>query len=365
MSKTANVFVIVNHVAARARDAWPRVRDALTRAGVEFDAHESARPGETEERTRAALARGFETIAVVGGDGTLSAAANGYFEPLARLSTNETPRAVNPMAALAILPAGTGDDFARGLAGGHRRPLEAWLARLIEHCRKADGSAAELVDEGNAEVDVRVAEVDESDAGSHQTSAERSRSKTTQRVDVVLSSVDGGARRFVCINAATLGLGAEVAGRVAAQGKFVRRLSGETRFAWAALRSLAAWRTARARVSVDGATLVEGELNLVVVANGPTAGGGMNFAPEASVRDGMLDVLTVCGISRAGLLRELARVRVGGHLNNPKVKLTRGTHVRVETINETDALAIEADGDVRGHTPAEFRVMAGALRVVV
>jgi diacylglycerol kinase family enzyme len=365
MSKSPSVFVIVNHAAARAREAWPRVRDALARAGVEFDAHESARPGETEERTRTALVEGFETVAVVGGDGTLSASANGYFEPLAQLSPDEWPRAVNPDAALAILPAGTGDDFARGLAGGKRQTLEAWLARLIEHCRRADENVNELSDEKVSEVvDESVAEIDESAAGSHQSSAERSRSATTRRVDALLGSADGGSRRFVCLNAATLGLGAEVAGRVAAQGAFARRLSGEARFAWAALRSLAAWRVARARVMVDGAMWVEGELNLVVVANGPSAGGGMNFAPEASVRDGLLDVLTVCGISRAGLLRELARVRVGGHLHNPKVKLTRGTHVRAETLNSSDSLAIEADGDVRGHTPAEFRVLAGALRVV-
>ena len=38
--------------------------------------------------------------------------------------------------------------------------------------------------------------------------------------------------------------------------------------------------------------------------------------------------------------------------------------MRVETLGEPDSLAVEADGDVRGRTPAEFRVMAAALRVV-
>ena len=187
---------------------------------------------------------------------------------------------------------------------------------------------------------------------------------TTRRVDVLLGSASGGAQRFLCLNAATLGLGAEVAGRVASQGAWVRRLPGEARFAWAAVQSLAAWRSQRARVVVDGEAWVECDLNLVAVANGPSAGGGMNFAPGASAADGLLDVVTVCGISRAGLVRELARVRTGGHLANPKVRLTRGARVRVETLGEPDSLAIEADGDVRGRTPAEFRVMPAALRVV-
>jgi diacylglycerol kinase family enzyme len=104
--------------------------------------------------------------------------------------------------------------------------------------------------------------------------------------------------------------------------------------------------------------------NLLAVVNGTYAGGGMNFSPEASLDDGLLDVLVVCDISRPALLRELARVHGGGHLNNPKVKLTRGRHVRVETLNPADSLGIEADGDVRGRTPAEFRVLPSALRVV-
>ncbi len=115
MSDSARLFVIINHAAARARRAWPLIREALENARVAFDAHESAVQGETEERTRAALSESYGTVAVVGGDGTLSAAAAGYFQHLDELSEGEPPRAVNPSASLAVLPAGTGDDFARGL----------------------------------------------------------------------------------------------------------------------------------------------------------------------------------------------------------------------------------------------------------
>ena len=341
MSESTRLFVIVNRAAARAREAWPRVRAELARSKVAFDAHESEKPGETEERTRAALSERYSTIAVVGGDGTLSAAASGYFASRGTNDEGSEPRAVNACAALAILPAGTGDDFARGLAGGRRAPLDAWTARLVAHCRSV----------ARDPVDV------ESVAGSRP-------SETTRSVDVLWGSADEGAHRFICLNGATLGIGAEVAGRVAAQGDALRRLSGEARFAWAAVQSLAAWRVVPARVSLDGALWVEGELNLVAVANGPFSGGGMKFAPEASVADGLLDVVTVRGISRAGLVRELARVHSGGHLANPKVKLERGSHVRVETINEEDSLAIEADGDVRGRTPVELRVLHAAMRVV-
>ena len=340
MSEKASLFVIINHTAARAREAWPRVRAELERAGVRFEAHESTREGETEERARAAFAGGFGTIAAVGGDGTLSAAASGYFEPCAELSEGETPRAVNPQASLALLPAGTGDDFARGLAGGRRAPLEDWLARLVRHARPG---AFDVEDDAAAYLH---------------------RLETTLQVDVILCSLGEGTRRFISLNAATLGIGAEVASRVAAQGSAARRLPGEARFALAAVPRLAAWRNRRVRIHVDGRVWRECGTNLVAVVNGAYAGGGMNFSPQASLTDGLLDVLAVCDISRPALLRELSRVHRGGHLRNPKVKLTRARRVRVETLDPSDSLSVEADGDPRGRTPADFRVMPGALRVV-
>lgn len=323
--KGTQLFVVVNSRAARARAAWPRLRDALKDSGVSFDACEPSTPRETEEATRAALTRGFSTVAIVGGDGTLSAAASGYFEPCDSLAEDESPRAVNASAALAVLPAGTGDDFARGLSGGRREPAEAWLARLIRHCNDTESARG---------------------------------------VDVLLGSVDGGARRFVCVNAVTIGIGAEVASRVAAQGDSIRRLPGEARFALAAVRSLFEWRNRRVRVRVDEGQWFECATNLLAVVNGAYAGGGMNFSPRASLDDGLLDVLTVDGLSRVTLVRELARVHRGGHLSNPKIKLAHGTRVRVEAVDASDALGVEADGDPRGHTPADFRVIPSALRVV-
>ncbi|HEV2761828.1 MAG TPA: diacylglycerol kinase family protein, partial [Pyrinomonadaceae bacterium] len=200
-------LVVVNFNAARARRAWPGIREQLTRAGLRFEVDAPASPDETEPAVRRALCEGFRTIAVVGGDGTLSAAARGFFdthegsrepsslnpsEPHAPPDTPALPPSselcappapVNSSAALAVLPAGTGDDFARGLAG-RRAHLDEWLRRLVAHCRRSE----------------------EDGAGS------------ARSVDVLCAEVDGGARRFVCLNAATLGVGAEVASRVAAQG---------------------------------------------------------------------------------------------------------------------------------------------------
>jgi diacylglycerol kinase (ATP) len=319
------LIIIVNNTAARARRALPVVAGALAGARVAFDVREPGRREETEGCARAALLEGYDTVAVVGGDGTLSAAASGFFQSLDGTGLDEPPPPVNPSAALAVLPAGTGDDFARGLTAGRREQLDAWAARLVRHAR------------GETEA---------------------------REVDLILGSASGGARRFICLNAVTLGIGAEVAARVAAQGRALRRLPGEARFGLAAAAALAAWRERRARLSVDGREWRECVTNIMAVVNGTHAGGGMNFSPEARPDDGLLDVLTACGLTFPQLLRELPRIYTGGHLRNPKVSVERAERVLIETEDESDALGIEADGDVRGTTPAEFRVMPKALRVV-
>ena len=106
-------------------------------------------------------------------------------------------------------------------------------------------------------------------------------------------------------------------------------------------------------------------MNLIGVANGLYAGGGMMLSPDAQVDDGKLDVVTASGLSRAHVVTELSRVHRGGHVNNPKVKIARGEIVRIETFMLQDAMPIEADGNVRGVTPVQFQVIPGALRILV
>lgn len=319
-------LVIINNAAAKARRAWPVVRQYLEAAGVDFDSYETTQPGDATLRTRAALSAGVNTVAVVGGDGTLSEAAEGFFE--FRQNLEELPRQVNPFASLAILPAGTGDDFARGLMG-RRAPLETWLQILTAHCLNQPQAKARLV-------------------------------------DVLYGRCDGYDTPFICLNASTMGIGGETAARVAAQGSFVRQLSGETRFAAAAMVSLLRWRERRVRVSIDDdREVIEGQMNLAAVANALYAGGGMMLSPQASIDDGKLDVVTARGLNRPQVLRELTRIHKGGHVENPKVRITQATSVRVETFAPEDAMPIEADGNVRGFTPVEFRIMPQALRFVV
>lgn len=318
-------LIIINNAAAKARQAWPIVRTQLAAHDVAFDFHETTYAGDATVRVRAALEAGVKTVAVVGGDGTLSEAAQGFFR-FSELS-DELPSPVSADAVLAVLPSGTGDDFARSEMGA-REPLAAWISTFISYCR--------------------------------QPCAEKIRP-----VDVLYGLCDNYQTPFICINASTMGIGGETAARVAAQGKLMRKLSGEGRFALAAVAALAHWRERPVRVSVDDRELIEGGMNLVAVANALYAGGGMMLSPAAQIDDGKLDVITASGLNRAHVMRELTRIHAGGHVKNPKVRIAQGETVTIETFSEADAMLIEADGNVRGVTPVRFRVMPKALRFVV
>ncbi len=319
------LLIIANNTAAKARQAWPIVRARLEAAGIVFDFYETTQPDDATTRTRTALRSGVNTIAVIGGDGTLSEAAQGFFEFNKTVETLPSP--INPEARLVVLPAGTGDDFARSQMG-QRVALRTWVDILVSHSQTS----------GDTNV---------------------------RQVDVLYGLCDKYTTPFICLNASTMGIGGEAAARVAAQGNFMRRFSGEARFAAAALAALAGWRERRVRVSIDDTEVIEGNMNLVGVANALYAGGGMMLSPQAKIDDGKLDVITACGLSRANVVRELARIHQGGHVANPKVQIRQGEGVSIETFATADAMLIEADGNVRGVTPVEFRVMPRALKFVV
>jgi len=316
-----DALIIINQAAAKARRAGPIIQQQLQAAKFKFHSYETQAPGDATKKTRSALRSGTTTIAVVGGDGTLSEVAEGFFEFQANLNLWPTP--INPEAKLAILPAGTGNDFARGLRG-QRAPLKTWIDTLLAH-----------------------------------------HNSPGRKVDVMYGRCDAFEKTFICLNASTMGIGGETAGRVAAQGKFMRAFSGEFRFVFAAVGALAVWRERRVQIAVDGRIVADSPMNLIGVANGLYAGGGMMLSPQAKIDDGLLDVVTASGLSRSNVVTELSRVHSGGHINNPKVGLTQGKVVRIETFMMQDAMPIEADGNVRGVTPVQFQIMPGALRFLM
>ena len=142
---------------------------------------------------------------------------------------------------------------------------------------------------------------------------------------------------------------AGVDARAAALVDRLHRLPPRVQYPYAAVRSLATYRSARYRVAVDGEVL-EVTAATVVVANSGYYGKGMRIAPGAALDDGLLDVVVIGAASRRDLVRSLPRVYDGGHVALPQVTVLRGRRVELSADAPTPVPA-GGDGEPLGELP--------------
>src|SRR5580704_12268775 len=100
---------------------------------------------------------------------------------------------------------------------------------------------------------------------------------------------------------------------------------------------------------------------LAAFANTQFYGAGMRIAPKADFADGKLDICRIATLNPFKLFCMFPTVYFGRHLLLPEVEYSRAERVQVQT--ET-LLEIYADGEFVCETPAEISVAAGALRVI-
>ena len=161
-------------------------------------------------------------------------------------------------------------------------------------------------------------------------------------------------RRFLCI--ASLGFDSE-ANRIANEARFVK---GNLVYAYAALRTLAAWKPHRFSVVVDGQR-TDCFGYSVAVANSRAYGGGMFVAPEAQLDDGLLDVVLTAQVGKLRFLRSLPQVFKGTQVDNEEITMLRGAEVEVSADED---FAIYADGEHLANLPAKLHVLPRALKVI-
>jgi diacylglycerol kinase (ATP) len=131
------------------------------------------------------------------------------------------------------------------------------------------------------------------------------------------------------------------------------------RGALAALPELRAYRT---KVSLGKGNRFSLSLYNVVIANGRYVAGGRLIAPEASIDDGLLDIILVRERSAAELALLAAQVALGKHLSSDAIVFRRAAKV---TVNSKPGMWFNVDGELVGNDPAKFEVLPRALQFVV
>ena len=265
------------------------------------DALISEEPGQLGTLAQEAVRKGAQLLVVVGGDGSVNEVVNG----IAGVQDVE----------IAVIPRGTGWDFARSL--GIPRKLPA---------------AVEVTLTGETRV---------IDLGL-----------------VTYRTWSGTEARTHFANIGSAGISGAIAKRANETSK---ALGGKISYYWATLAAFARWQTGEMRVSVDD-QLRSGKMIDAMVANGRYLGGGMMMLPDAEPDDGLFDVLLIGDVTKRDMLITLPKSYKGKHLPHPRLEVLRG---RVVTVDADEPLPIELDGEQPGTTPARFELVPQALRVRV
>ena len=176
-----------------------------------------------------------------------------------------------------------------------------------------------------------------------------------RRIDLgVVRSADGDAP-FLGI--ASVGFDSEVQERVLR----TRLPLGSQVYTYGALATVASWKHARFDVVVDGEPVVVHGWS-VAVSNSGRYGGGMRLAPDASVEDGLLDVVTTSATSRLRFLRSFPKVFEGTHVHDPSVDVRTAREVHLAADRP---FRVFADGDPVGSLPCTVLVRRAAVRVLL
>jgi diacylglycerol kinase (ATP) len=255
----------------------------LERAGARVESFEV---GELE----AAIASGPRRLVIASGDGAIGPAA---------------AAAASARIPLAVVPAGTANDFARVIGV----PGEL-------------GAACRLAIRGT-----RLREMD-------------------------LARMDG--RPFV--NAASTGLAVAAAERA----RPLRHRLGPAAYALGALGAAVRESPLECRVTCDGRPAFDGRAWQVTVASTGRFGGGSRLE-SADPRDGRLDVAVLAAGPRLRLAAHAYGLRRGNLTAQRGVRHGRGVRVEVGVPRGT---AFNVDGEVIDHGPARFTIEPGAFRVV-
>ena len=98
-------------------------------------------------------------------------------------------------------------------------------------------------------------------------------------------------------------------------------------------------------ITLDDRTITT-EAMLIAVANGRSYGAGMLVCPNANISDGLFDVMVLHPISKFEFMKVFPQVFAGTHISHPAVEIVRSKNVRIES----KAVAY-SDGERIGQLP--------------
>ena len=130
---------------------------------------------------------------------------------------------------------------------------------------------------------------------------------------------------------------------------------GKSKYTIATILILSRFKSIPYKFEIDGKAIEQNAM-LLVVANGESYGGGMRICPGASNSDGIFDILIVRPVTKIVLLTIFPKVFKGNHIPHPKIDVYKGKHVKI-----SGPTVSYADGEFVSQLPIEVTNVPNAL----
>jgi YegS/Rv2252/BmrU family lipid kinase len=299
------VKIILNPMADMG-NAWRVARDlrSITVEHGNVDWSGTVYPGHAIELAKQAGEEGYNMVIAMGGDGTVHEVVNGIMQ------VSESKRPI-----LGVVPVGSGNDFAHGIAAS-KNSSEALMRALT-------GEAS--------------------------------------TVDLGLMTDENGRKEYFD-NTLGIGFGAIVTIR----SHKLPILRGFLMYLAAVIQTIVLdHNPMKMQIETDDQKWEQSVIYLVL-CNGPREGGGFLIAPDAKIDDGIIHYAMITDVSRPMMFRIVPEVMKGTHGRFKQVRM--GT-CRKFTLTANRPLYIHADGEIFSgpgtdiHS-ASFEILPNALKVV-
>ncbi|MBR0575751.1 diacylglycerol kinase family lipid kinase [Proteiniclasticum sp. BAD-10] len=174
--------------------------------------------------------------------------------------------------------------------------------------------------------------------------------------EIDLGEVDG--RYF--INIASMGFDASVVNNVE-KFKAVKLLPNKFAYLASVLDTAKDFQDLNLRMVIDGEEL-DTSAFMVAIANGKYYGGGIKIAPDANIRDGLLDVILVRNITRSKIMRFLPLAVQGKHMDLEEVTFQRAKSI---SLYSDEPVYVNIDGELEARREAHFSIGNQKVKFII
>lgn len=348
-----NTVIVVNPTSSSGStgkgwdDLYSKIKEAFGNETPEVVFTTKAGDGTT--LTRKFLKKGFKRVVAMGGDGTINEVVNGFFSEeknpsseassfsSSPVSSNEggssslesnnnnnnfksaTLYPISPQAIMGLFPSGTRNVLAKSLD---------FPEEVMECCNNFIKGK-------------------------------------TQKIDVISATATDPndhlkAITKVLLNAAEIGFGAEVIDK---SKKMRNKINSRIVSTVASIATtLPGYESNLCEVIVDdGREKVLLKMTMGIIANGKFIGGGFMAAPQASVSDGLLDIVILKDSDSITMLDELVNMKSGKYSDESDIFYMQSRKVSIHS--KDGDVPVTIDGEPIGILPATFQILEKALTV--